>query len=100
MGIMKFFSRPPAMPMRLPSGCFTVDRSGEIVASTVPQSFPPAIVDEIARAVLATFSGAQAVSMPFTELSVHYASFKIVARELRGGAIVFLTPQTIAHTQN
>jgi hypothetical protein len=100
MGFLKLFSRPPLMPMRLPSGCFTVDRTGEIVASTVPQAFSPMLVREIADAVLKTFRGAQEVQMPFTELSVRYASFKIVARELRGGAIVFLTPQTIAHSQN
>jgi len=32
------------------------------------------------------------------ELIIQYSSLKIVARELRGGAIVFLTPQALATT--
>ena len=84
----------------LPSGCFTVDRSGKVVASTLPQSFPAALTLEIAGHVLATFRDALAAQLPLSELVVHYASLKIIARELRGGAIVFLTPQTAGPTPN
>jgi hypothetical protein len=100
MGFLKIFSKPAAVLTRLPSGCFTVDRSGKVVASTLPQSFPAALAHEIAGHVLATFREAIAANLPPAELVVHYASLKITARELRGGAIVFLTPQTAAHIHN
>ena len=32
--------------------------------------------------------------MPLGEVSIHYASLRITARELRGGAIIFLFPLT------
>jgi hypothetical protein len=31
--------------------------------------------------------------MPLAEVSIHFASLHITARELRGGAIIFLFPQ-------
>lgn len=100
MGLMNLFSKPAATLTRLPSGCFTADRAGKIITSTLPQSFPTIMAQEIAAQVLAVFSEAQTAQLPLTELVVHYASLKITAREMRGGAIVFLTPQTFAHTQN
>ena len=99
MGFLNFKSKPAAALMRLPSGCFTVDRAGKVVTSTLPQSFPGPLTQEIAGHVLATFRDAQAAQLPLSELIVHYASLKLIARELRGGAIVFLTPQTLNPTQ-
>jgi hypothetical protein len=32
--------------------------------------------------------------MPLAEISIHFASLNITARELRGGAVIFLLPQT------
>jgi hypothetical protein len=32
--------------------------------------------------------------MPLAEVSLHFGSLRITARELRGGAIIFLFPQT------
>lgn len=98
MGFLNFKSKPAATLMRLPSGSFTVDRAGQIVTSTLPQNFPATLTQEIAGHVLATFRDAQAVQLPIADLVVHFASLKITAREMRGGAIVFLTPQTLAHT--
>lgn len=100
MGFLNLFAKPVATLTRLPSGCFTVDRDGHIVTSTLPQSFPVALANEIATQVLVTFREAQAAHLALSELVIHYASLKITAREMRGGAIVFLTPQTFAHTQN
>lgn len=100
MGFLNFKSKSAANLMRLPAGCFTVDRSGKVVASTLPQSFPAPLVQEITVQVLATFREAQAAQLPLTELVVHFASLKITAREMRGGAIVFLMPQTLASNQN
>ena len=100
MGFLKLFSKPAPNLMRLPSGCFTVDRTGSIVTSTLPRSFPGKLAQEIAGNVLSSFRDAQKVHLPLSELVVHFASLKITAREMRGGAIVFLTPQTFAHTKN
>ena len=30
--------------------------------------------------------------VPLSELTVNYGSFKVIAREMRGGAMIFLTP--------
>jgi len=92
MGILKIFSKTAPPLVGLPSGCFTMDRAGRVVISTVSSSFPAATVQEIGRHVLATFQEAQAVQLPLAELVVHFGSLKIVAREMRGGALVYLTP--------
>ena len=91
MDFLKLFSKPAPPLARLPSGCFTMDRSGAVVVGTVSSSFPAATVEEIGRHVLDTFREAQTAQLPLSELVVHYGSLKIVARELRGGALVFLT---------
>jgi hypothetical protein len=37
--------------------------------------------------------------MPLAEINLYFASLRITARELRGGAIIFLFPQTaMLHT--
>ena len=94
MGLLSFFSRPAPPLTRLPSGCFTMDSAGNVVVATVSSSFPAALVREIGQKVLETFREAQQAQLPLAELVVHYGSLKIVARELRGGALVFLTPAT------
>jgi hypothetical protein len=94
MGLLKLFSKPASAPARLPSGSFTVDRDGDILVSTLPQTFSVTLTREIGRHVLQTFRAAQAARLPLSELVVHYASLKLTARDLRGGAIVFLAPRT------
>jgi len=47
--------------------------------------------------VLAAFRFAERAQMPMTEIIIHYSALKILARELRGGAMVFLMPQTLNH---
>jgi hypothetical protein len=78
---------------RLPSGTFTVDAEGGVISSTVPQSVPRLLLDEIGRAVVSVFRGAREARAGFGELVVQYAAFKITAREMRGGAIIFLSPK-------
>ncbi|MCX8089414.1 MAG: hypothetical protein N3I86_00540 [Verrucomicrobiae bacterium] len=95
MVLKKLFSRAAPPPLRMPSGCFTVDRDGAIVVSTLPSDFPEAFVREIGRHVRETFAEARAAQLPLHELIVHYGGLKIVARELRGGALVFLSPVTL-----
>ena len=94
MGFLDLFTKPAPTPPRLPSGSFSVDREGNILVSTLPLAFPKTLTREIGRHVLQSFQSAQAAGLPLTELVVHYASLKLTARDLRGGAIIFLSPQT------
>ncbi len=96
MGILKPFTREhkPSVE-RLPSGCFTLHRGGEIAASTMPGDFPTERMMEIGRAVIEAFRTAQETGLLLTDLHVHYSGLRITARELRGGALVFLTPATL-----
>lgn len=91
MGILKKKNGGRADLKRLPSGAFTVDAEGRIVSSTVPQAVPESQVREIGRNIVAIFQGARHANLSFSELVVQYAAFKIVAREMRGGAIIFLS---------
>jgi hypothetical protein len=97
MGILKPFTRSmkPLRPERLPNGAFTLHRGGEIVGSTLPSSFPIIAVQEIGRVVLECFARAQATNLPLTDLYLHYSGLTITARELRGGALIFLNPATL-----
>jgi hypothetical protein len=93
--LKSIFSKETASaPAPLPSGTFTIDRTGRIVTSTLSNTFPEKLALEIGRAVIDTFRKAQAAEVVLTELTVNYASLKLTARELRGGAIVFLAPVT------
>ena len=94
MGFLKLFSKTGAAVQRLPSGSMTVDRDGNVVATTVASGFPPALLGEIAQEVIRLFQEAHTAQMPLTEFNLHFASLRITAREMRGGAIVFLSPKT------
>ena len=97
MGLLSRFAKPSTVTlMRLPSGCFTVDRTGRVLINTLPRSFPLSIVQEIGRLVLSTFRSAQEAHSPLSEFVADYSALKLTARELRGGAIVFLTPRGLA----
>ncbi len=88
-----FSSREAAStPAPLPSGTFTIDRTGRIVTSTLSNNIPEKHVLEIGRVIVETFRKAQAAEVVLTELTVNFAALKVTARELRGGAIVFLAP--------
>ncbi len=95
MGFLNFFSKPVPSLLRLPSGSFTIDRGGRVLVATLPSSFPSELVAQIGRSVLETFRDAQAAQLPLSKLVVRYGSLKITAREMRGGAIVFLSTQTL-----
>ncbi len=96
MGLLKLFAKPAPTLLRLPSGSFTVDREGTVLTGTLPSSFPANVVNDIARQVLATFREAAAAQLPLAELMINYPSLKVTARELRGGAIIFLAPKAPA----
>ncbi len=94
MGLLNLFAKPAPALLRLPSGSFTVDRQGSVLIGTLPSSFPAELVHDIATQVVAAFREAEENQLPLLELHVNYPTLKIVARELRGGAIVFLSPKT------
>ena len=94
MGLLNLFSRSEPTLLRLPAGSFTIDRNGSVLSGTLPSTFPQELVAEVARAILAAFREAESAQLPLSELVVDYPSLRISARELRGGAIVFLAPRT------
>jgi len=96
MGFLKklFPFRSNAGVQQLPSGSVTVDRNGNVVTSTVSTAYPPELLRTIGRDVLALLKEARNAQVPMAEISIHFASLRITARELRGGAIIFLFPQT------
>lgn len=94
MGFLKRFFRGRAAVQQLPAGTITVDRSGSIVTSTVSSSYPVKFLQDIGADVLALFREAREAEMPLAEISLHFGSLHITARELRGGAIIFLFPQS------
>jgi hypothetical protein len=91
MGLLSRFTKPAPTLVRLPSGSFTVNREGAVLVGTLPSSFPAALVTDIARQVLAVFREGAAAQLPLSEIVINYPSLKIAARELRGGAIIFLS---------
>jgi hypothetical protein len=99
MGLLNLFAKSAPTLLRLPSGSFTVDRQGRVLMGTLPSSFPQELVQEISQQVLTAFRDAADAQLPLSELVINYPSLKISARELRGGALIFLStksPDTIA----
>jgi len=101
MGLLSIFSRPAKPLLQLHSGSFSMDRSGNVLAGTLPSSFPQELVAQIGQCITDTFRDAHSVQLPLDELVIHYPGLKITAREMRGGAMVFLsTPSSFASTHN
>jgi hypothetical protein len=80
-------------PAPFPRGSYTISAAGSIVVSTLPGSFPKERMLTIGRTVLAALNSARELGTPFTELAADYAGVEIRARDLAGGAIIFITPQ-------
>jgi hypothetical protein len=96
MGFLTKFNKEPKPELkRLPSGTFTIDAGCRVVSSTVPSWVPDGQVRDIGQQVLAIFEGARHANLQFSELVVQYAAFKITARAMRGGAIIFLSPRAM-----
>ena len=93
MGLLNLFSKPSAAVQRLPRGSLTVDRHGQVVATTISSTCPPAVVQAIGVQVLRLFQEAREAQIPLAELNLHFASLQITAREMRGGAVIFLKPK-------
>lgn len=91
--VTEFFIKPKkAALIELPKGSFLIDRDGKLMSSTLPQSFPTPHLQAIAKHILTAFSSAQRMQMPLTELTIQYSGIKLIAREMRGGALIFLAP--------
>jgi hypothetical protein len=95
MGILNWFSKPPPAVRRLPAGSFTVDRHGNLMTTTAGPEYPRWLLDDTAREVLLLFREARAARMPLTGLDLNFAGLHIAAREVQGGAIIFLSPQNL-----
>jgi hypothetical protein len=93
MGFLKKMFGAHAAVQQLPTGTITVDRQGRIVTSTVSSAFSQELLRDIGNDVLELLGEARTAQMPLAEVSLHYGSLRITARELRGGAIIFLLPQ-------
>jgi hypothetical protein len=94
MGFLKNIFGGHAAVQQLPSGSITVDRQGRIISSTVSSAYSKKMLLGIGRDILELFREARVAEMPLAEASLHFGSLRITARELRGGAIIFLFPQT------
>lgn len=95
MGFLSFLSSSKSdtnQLVRLAAGSVTVDKAGRVLVSTLPSSFPESLVLEIASQVQATFRDAVNARLDVRELVIHFPTLKITARELRGGALIFLVP--------
>jgi hypothetical protein len=92
MGFLKLFSKRHAAVQRLPAGTMTVDRFGKIITTTVSSAYPGELLNDIANEVLQLFREARLAQLPLSEFQIRFASLEITARELRGGAIIYLSP--------
>jgi hypothetical protein len=93
MGALNILTGPqtPAVS-NVPSGTFTINSQGNLVTSTIPQSFPAARLCQIGQQVLAAFRNAAEAQLRMDQLIVTYSGLKITAREVCGGAMIFLSP--------
>jgi hypothetical protein len=97
MGFLKKINRlfrSRAAIQQLPMGSLTVNRDGQVITSTVSSAYPKELLGEIGRGVLALFREARVAQLPLAEVSIHFGSLHVTARELRGGTIIFLQPQS------
>jgi hypothetical protein len=97
MGLLSFFKSPKTQgPPPLPSGSYTVDRDGKVVTSTISSTIPAETLEQISAQVLQTFKDAKQAALIMTEFNITMGAMNIKARELRGGAIIFLSPRGAA----
>jgi hypothetical protein len=93
MGFLSIFAKPSAPLLKLPSGSFTVDREGTVLIGTLPSSFPTDLARDIAAQILAAFRDAETAQLPLSMLVINFPTLKVTAKEMRGGAIIFLAPR-------
>ena len=98
MGLLKLFSRQaPAPALKTPvSGSLAIGPDGRIIACTLPGTLPASTIKELGETVLHAFDSARQCNLPLSDLVTEFAGIKIVARKLRGGALIFLQPDSPA----
>jgi hypothetical protein len=77
----------------LPSGSFTIDSTGALIASTVSSRFPQEYLHQVSKLVVQTFIQGRENGLALTEFQVKFGAMSIRAVEMRGGALIFLTPR-------
>ena len=95
MGFLKRIFKSRAAVQQLPAGSLTVNRDGKVITSTIASGYPQGLLRDIVRDVLLLFHQAREAQMPLAEFSIDFASLRITAREMRGGAVIFLSPHTV-----
>ena len=95
MGILNLFAKASPGVQKLPRGSLTIDRNAQIVATTISSAVEPEILEDIGRRILELFHEARRAQMSLTELHLHFAGLQITAREMRGGAVLFLKPKDL-----
>lgn len=100
MGLLNLFSTADAEVHRLPTGSMTVDRHGNVVTTTISSGYPEELLQTVADEVLLLFRESRAAQFPISEFNLQFASLHITAREMRGGAIIFLSVKTPFTTPN
>ena len=95
MGILKPFHRTriPITADHLPSGCFSVHRGGEIATTTLPSWFSQKLTLDIARVAINAIKSAEETGLAVSEIHINYAGVEITAKDLRGGALIFIRPK-------
>ena len=97
MGLLNLFkSQKGEGPAPLPSGSYTVDREGKIVSRTISSVISTQGLEQFATQVLQTFKEARLAELNISEFCVNTGVMNIKAKELRGGAIIFLSPRGTA----
>jgi hypothetical protein len=91
MGLLSLFSKPSPALQLLPTGSMTVDRNCRVLATTISSNCPPELIHDLGGQVLRLFREARKAQMPLSEFTLHFSSLQITAREMRGGAMIFLT---------
>jgi len=80
----------------LPSGSYTVDRDGKVVTRTIASSVSIQALEQISAEVLKTFRDAKQAELHIAEFTINTGVMNIKARELRGGAMIFVSPRGTA----
>ncbi|HIG26466.1 MAG TPA: hypothetical protein EYQ50_01195 [Verrucomicrobiales bacterium] len=95
MGILNLFRRKSSKNelKSIPSGSFTVDRNGDFLVSTLSQKFSPELNHELGNLVVKTFRSARNADLSLNELKIVFPGVDITAKEMRGGAIIFIKPK-------
>jgi len=93
MGILNLFYKSDSGVQRLPNGSLTVDPKGNLVATTISSSFPPEFLLSVGAQVLHLFRESRKAQLPLSEVHLHFGSLLLTAREMRGGAVVFIKPK-------